>query len=146
MKLATNCPSWMTVAPLNKVATGNICSPMKFASSFADAPSSPKRASLSWMEDASVEPYSGGASSGGASHGPGSVLDELCMGSQVYAATTLPESGNGSMQLSHIGDGFSVESASSNYMESPGSPPNKMGAAVGTAAAASAAAAGTPMA
>ena len=82
----------------------------------------------------------------GFARGPAIVLDELCMGSQVYAATTMPESGNGSMQLSHIGDGFSVESASSNYMESPGSPPNKMGAAVGTAAAASAAAAGTPMA
>ena len=116
---------------------------MKFASSAADIPSSPKRARLSWMEDVSVNPDSGGASSNGTSQGQVSVLDELFMGSQVYEATTLLETGDGSMQLSHFGDGFSVESASSNYMESPASPPIKMGAAVETA---SAAAAGTPMA
>ena len=95
------------------------------------------------MEDVSVNPDSGGASSNGTAQGQVSVLNELFMGSQVYEATTLLETGDGSMQLSHFGDGFSVESASSNYMESPASPPIKMGAAVETA---SAAAAGTPMA
>jgi len=143
MRLATNRPNWMTVAPLNKVVASNICSPMKFASSAADSPPSPKRARLSWMEDVSVNIDSGGASSNGSSQGQVSVLDELFTGSQVYEATTLLETGDGSMQLSHFGDGFSVKSASSNDMKSPASPPIKMGAAVETAAAA---AAGTPMA
>ena len=143
MRLATNRPNWMVVAHLKKVVTGNICSPMKFASSAANCPASPKRARLSWMADVSVYVDSGGASSNGTSQGQVSVLDELVVGSQVYEATTLLETGDGSVQLSHLGDGFAVESASSNYMESPASPPIKMGAVVGTA---SAAAAGTPMA
>ena len=71
----------------------------------------------------SVNPDSGGVSPNGTSQGQVSVLNELFVGSQVYEATTLLETGNGSMQLSHFGDGFSVESASSNYMESHARPP-----------------------
>ena len=56
-----------------------------------------------------------------------SVLDELCMGSQVFDATAPvfhDDIGSGSMQLAHIGDGdgFSVESPSPNYMDKPASP------------------------
>ena len=80
MKMATNRPSWMTIALVKKVATSNSPGPTKSGSSSADSPSSPKRARLSWMEDASYEP-------GVDSQGPKvSVLDELCAGSPLYAA------------------------------------------------------------
>ena len=74
-----------------------------------------------------------------------SVLDELCMGSQVYA-TTGPDFHDdiscGSMQLAHIGNGVSVESPSPNYMEYRASPLNNMAPAFETSAVSS----GTPMA
>ena len=60
------------------------------------------------MEDVSVNPDYGGASSTGTSQSQVSGLNGLFMGSQVYEATTLLETGNGSMQLSHFGDGFST--------------------------------------
>ncbi len=50
------------------------------------------------MQHDSVEDCVGGA--GGASQNGISVLDELCMGSQVY-----DDMGCGSMQLALIGDG-----------------------------------------
>ena len=74
-----------------------------------------------------------------------SVLDELCMGSQVYDATAPAfhdDMGCGSTQLAFIGDGFSVESPSPNHMENPAIPFNRMEPAVETAAASS----GTPRA
>ena len=98
MKIATNRPSWMTSSQQRKVATNNIWTQTKFASSSADSPSSPTRARLSWMQDDSGEHCAGGA--GGASQDGISVLDELCMWSQVY-----DDMGCGSMQLALIGDG-----------------------------------------
>ena len=69
------------------------------------------------MEDVSVNHDSGGASSNGTSQGQVSVLDELFMGSQVYEATTLLETGGGSMQLSHFGDGFSTCPCDSSHIK-----------------------------
>ena len=98
MKMATNRPSWMTAGQQRKVATSNIWTPTKVASSSADSPASPNRAMLSWMQDDSGEHCAGGA--GGASQDGISVLDEPRMGSQVY-----DDMGCGSMQLALIGDG-----------------------------------------
>ena len=74
-----------------------------------------------------------------------SVLDHICMGSQVYD-TTGPDFhddiSSGSMQLAHIGNGVSVESPSPNYTEDPASPLNNMEPAFATSAVSS----GTPMA
>ena len=98
------------------------------------------------MEDDSGEHCVGGASSGGFSQDGISVLDELCMGYQVYDDTAPvfhDDIVSGSIQLAHIGDGFSVKSPSPNYMDNPSSPLNKMEPAVETAAAASS---DTPMA
>jgi len=95
------------------------------------------------MQDDSGEDCAGGA--GGASQDGISVLDELCVGSQVYDATAPvlhDDMGGGSMQLALIGDGVSVESPSPNYMEYPVGPVNRMEPAVETASASS----GTPMA
>ena len=86
MQIATNRPSWMTAAQQRKVATSSIWSQTKFASSSVDSPPSPNRARLSWMDDDSGEHCFGGASSGDSQDGI-SVLDELCLGSQVYDAT-----------------------------------------------------------
>ena len=82
MKMATNRPSWMTAGEQRKAATSNIWTPTKVANSSADSPASPKRTRLSWMQDDSSEDCAGGA--GGASQDGISVLDELCVASQVY--------------------------------------------------------------
>ena len=101
MKMATNRPSWMTAGQQRKAATSNIWTPTKFASSSVDSPSSPKRARLSWMQYDSGEHCVGGAGgAGGASQDGISVMDELCMGSQVH-----DDMGCGSMQLALIGGG-----------------------------------------
>jgi hypothetical protein len=75
----------MTTSQQMKVATSNIWTTTKVASSSAESPASPKRASLTLMPDDSGQHCAGGA--GGASQAGISVLGELCMGSQVYDTT-----------------------------------------------------------